>query len=74
MNLKDITTVLKNARHHRPKRIYCPKCASPNIGLAANYDYLLGSRKYICKECGYTGPIIMELEKDENANEKEHTS
>jgi hypothetical protein len=28
-------------------------------------DYWLTPRKYICRKCGYSGPIVMEIEKEE---------
>jgi phage-related protein len=39
--------------------------------LSSSLDYWLTPKKYICEECGYHGPIVMEL--DEN-NEKDEGS
>jgi predicted RNA-binding Zn-ribbon protein involved in translation (DUF1610 family) len=64
--LGDIREVLKTLRYSKPTKIYCPRCASPNINLSSSFDYWITPKKYLCKDCGYTGPIVMELEKEEN--------
>ncbi len=64
--LGDIREVLKMLKRKNPSKVYCPRCASPNIGFSGNLDYWLIPGKYVCKNCGYTGPIVMELEKEEN--------
>lgn len=64
--LGDIRDVLKTLKHAKPSKIYCPKCASPNIHLSDRLDYWLTPKKYVCEDCGYIGPIVMELEKEEN--------
>lgn len=67
--------MLRALRHGRSSKIYCPRCGSGKIGLSRragdalhggrNPDYWLFPRKYECTECGYNGPVVMELEKDE---------
>ncbi|MEM1538981.1 MAG: hypothetical protein QXK33_01010 [Candidatus Bathyarchaeia archaeon] len=49
-------------KHHAPSKIYCPKCGSPNIRLSSSLDYWLTPKKYVCENCGYFGPVVMELE------------
>lgn len=63
--LKDIKEVLKTLSRRRPTNIYCPRCGSPKIHLSSSLDYWLTPKKYVCENCGYIGPIIMELEKEE---------
>jgi len=36
----------------------CPKCKSENVMR----DFLMISTTYTCKDCGYTGAFILELE------------
>jgi predicted RNA-binding Zn-ribbon protein involved in translation (DUF1610 family) len=67
--LGDIWDILKSLKHRRPSKAYCPKCASPNIHLSKGSDYCLIPMKYVCENCGYTGPIVMELEKKESKRE-----
>jgi predicted RNA-binding Zn-ribbon protein involved in translation (DUF1610 family) len=61
-NLKEVFGSLKR---RSPTKIYCPRCGSPNIRLSSSLDYWLTPKKYVCENCGYTGPIVMELEKEE---------
>jgi len=67
--LGDIREVLKTLKHGKPSKIYCPRCASPNIHLSSSFDYWLTPKKYVCDDCGYSGLIVMELEKEENQGE-----
>jgi hypothetical protein len=71
-----IRDVLKHAKHRKPTQIYCPRCASPKIGLSSSLAVWLTPKEYHCEECGYTGIIVMELEKIEETDqekEKEET-
>jgi predicted RNA-binding Zn-ribbon protein involved in translation (DUF1610 family) len=63
--LENFREVLKTLKHRKPSKIYCPKCASSGITLSSSLDIWLTPKKYICNNCGYVGPIIMELEKEE---------
>ncbi len=67
--LENIREVLKTIKHRKPCGIFCPKCASPKIRLFSSLDAWLTPKKYICEDCGYAGPIIMELEKIEEEKE-----
>ncbi|MCW4018838.1 MAG: NOB1 family endonuclease [Candidatus Bathyarchaeota archaeon] len=61
-NLRD---VFKTVKHKKPTQIFCPRCGSPTLQLSSSLDYWLTPQKYLCKECGYMGPVFMELEKEE---------
>ena len=69
--LKNIRQVFKTIKHSKPKLIFCPRCTSPNLTLSSSLDYWLTPKKYLCPDCGYTGIVYMELEKEE---EKETTN
>ena len=62
---QNIKEVLKTLKRRKPAKIYCPRCGSPNIHLSSSFDYWLTPKKYVCEDCGYVGPIVMELEKEE---------
>jgi predicted RNA-binding Zn-ribbon protein involved in translation (DUF1610 family) len=65
MNLiQDIRDLLKNTRHRRPTHKYCPKCGNPHIHATRTYLAGITPANYTCEECGYHGPVIMELEKE----------
>ncbi|MEM2911272.1 MAG: hypothetical protein QXM52_03180 [Candidatus Bathyarchaeia archaeon] len=68
--LQNICEVFKTLKHRGPEKTYCPRCGSPKIRLSSSLDYWLTPKKYVCENCGYTGPIVMELEKDEDEKAK----
>jgi predicted RNA-binding Zn-ribbon protein involved in translation (DUF1610 family) len=63
--LQNVREVLKSLKHRKPAKIYCPKCCSPKIKMYSTFDLWLTPQKYVCDNCGYIGPIILELEKEE---------
>lgn len=63
--LENVREVFDMLKHRKPSRIYCPRCASPRITLSSSFDVWLMPRRYLCQNCGYLGPIILELEKEE---------
>jgi len=60
----------KTVKHRKPAQIYCPKCASPKIHLSSSLDLWLTPKSYVCEECGYSGLIVMELEKEEESSKE----
>jgi len=42
----------------------CPKCGSPQIESASWLDGWVFPNRYVCADCGYSGYIVMELEKE----------
>ncbi len=66
MNLfREMGDMLRSVKHRRPAQVYCPRCFSPKIRLSGGLDFWFNSRKYVCTECGYYGPLVLELEKIE---------
>jgi predicted RNA-binding Zn-ribbon protein involved in translation (DUF1610 family) len=65
--LENVREVFNTLKHRKPSRIYCPKCASPKINLSSSLEIWLLPKKYLCENCGYIGPIVMELEKEEES-------
>jgi transcription elongation factor Elf1 len=62
--LENIREVFKTLKHRQPSQIYCPRCCSSKISLHSSLDYGLMPKKYVCANCGYMGPVVMELEKE----------
>ncbi|MFB3889717.1 MAG: hypothetical protein ACE14S_09520 [Candidatus Bathyarchaeia archaeon] len=60
----NVRNVFKTVKHRGPTKIYCPRCASPNISLHSSLDFWLTPQLYLCKDCGYLGAVVMELEKE----------
>jgi predicted RNA-binding Zn-ribbon protein involved in translation (DUF1610 family) len=63
INMREVIRILKR---RGPSKIFCPKCGSPDIQLSSRFLYGVTPRVYVCRSCGYNGPIVMELEKEEN--------
>ncbi len=48
----------------------CPVCGSRKIRLSSSLDGWLTPEIYICEECGYRGPIYLELQIEADKNDK----
>ncbi len=42
----------------------CPICESRNLRLSSQFDGWLVPELYICPDCGYKGPIYLEIQID----------
>ena len=63
--LRNFREVVKNLKHRRPSAKLCPRCGSPKLRLSSRFDIWLFPEQYICVNCGYRGPVVMELVKEE---------
>jgi ribosomal protein L32 len=66
--LADFREVLKGLKHKKVGEEtinVCPKCGSKKIAHMNPWLYGITPRHYVCTECGYKGPIVMELTKTE---------
>jgi len=62
--LRNLREVVKSLKHSQPTPKLCPRCASPKLRLSSRFDIWLFPEQYICQNCGYKGPIVLELEKE----------
>ena len=68
--LKTIAEVFSRLKRGRVKcRIACPKCGSFNVKPMTALDDWLTPAQYVCEDCGYTGPIILEVEENTGGRE-----
>ncbi|MDH5438487.1 MAG: hypothetical protein OEX76_06260 [Candidatus Bathyarchaeota archaeon] len=68
--LKTLSDVFKSMKRRSPSLKLCPRCGSPKLRLSSRFDGWLTPEQYICENCGYKGPVVMELEeKKENTNQ-----
>jgi len=63
--LRNFREVVKNLKHKRASPKLCPRCGSPNLGLSTRFDVWLLPEQYVCSQCGYKGPVTLELEQEE---------
>jgi predicted RNA-binding Zn-ribbon protein involved in translation (DUF1610 family) len=71
--LRNVREVVKNLKHSPSAPKLCPRCGSPHMRLSSRFDMWLFPEQYICGNCGYKGPIVLRLEKQEESSEKEIT-
>jgi len=68
--LKNLRDVFKSMKRRNQTLKLCPRCGSPKLRLSSRFDVWLTPEQYICENCGYKGPIVMEIEeKKELANQ-----
>ncbi len=67
--LEDVREVLRGLRRREPGQKFCPKCGAP-LQLSSRFDIWFTPEKYVCKKCGYWGPIAMELERASKREEQ----
>jgi ribosomal protein L37AE/L43A len=59
-NIKGIFETLKKVKHSSPRPKFCPKCKRHNIFPRQAFGIL--PLKYQCRDCGYEGTLVLELE------------
>lgn len=62
-----LSKIFKRVKWRSPSKRhqkYCPRCGSFNIKLSSRFDGWLTPEQYVCRDCGYRGPIILEIEED----------
>ena len=60
--------VIRRLRHGGSGVRVCPRCGSPRIRRMGGLSGWLLPTIYICPDCGYQGPIVLELEKEEDGD------
>ena len=69
--LRDMHEVFRGLKRRRkPAPELCPVCGSSKLRLSSRFDSWLIPVRYVCEDCGYKGPIIMEMEKEEPSAEQ----
>ena len=71
--LSDLNEVLKGLKHKKIGEAtskLCPRCGSPNIKISSGFDtyprlYGITPEKYVCNNCGYSGPLFLEHKREE---------
>ncbi|MCD6348711.1 MAG: hypothetical protein J7L91_03720 [Candidatus Korarchaeota archaeon] len=52
----------------------CPICGSTNIRKASPFSGWLLPEEYVCLDCGYRGPVVAEIEVDEDEVKEDGSS
>lgn len=70
-NFREVVKELKHKKLDESVTFLCPKCTSNKISINGGSNiypnmYGITPRKYVCSDCGYNGPLILEKIKEEN--------
>lgn len=68
----DILRGLRWVSPSKNKILLCPRCGSQNIRLSSKFDAWLMPRRYVCDDCGYIGPIILEVDEEDGEINQEN--
>ncbi len=55
------------------KIMVCPVCGSTNIKKVSAFSGWLLPEEYVCLDCGYRGPVVAEIEVDEDEIEEDRS-
>jgi len=67
-DMRRMRSLVKNVKWKAPstKSVKCcPRCGSSKIKLSSRFDVWLTPEQYVCEDCGYKGPVVLEREIDE---------
>jgi hypothetical protein len=67
--LKGIRNALKHVKHSAPKPKFCPKCQCHRIYPVSLFGIM--PTTYRCRECGYEGTMVFEIDLEEDARSGE---
>jgi len=42
----------------------CPRCGSTNVTKSGPFDGWLFPIRYVCRDCGYSGTLVLEVERE----------
>jgi len=63
--VRRILEKIRKLRRSSTKVLVCPRCGSTRLSLSSKLDAWLTPRRYFCADCGYVGPIVMEVEEED---------
>ena len=71
-DFREVVKGLKRKKLGEHATKLCPKCGSPKITISCGFDayprlYGITPIRYVCGECGYSGPLVLEQTKEETS-------
>jgi predicted RNA-binding Zn-ribbon protein involved in translation (DUF1610 family) len=69
-DFREVVKELKRKKLGEHTTKLCPKCGSPEITISSGFDayprlFGITPERYVCVECGYNGPLVLEQTKEE---------
>lgn len=71
---ENLREVLKGLKRRKLAPKLCPKCRSPELRLSSRFDIWLTPEQYVCGNCGYKGPVVMEIEEEGSKKQRRCSS
>jgi len=62
--LENLLEVFKGLKRGKLVPKLCPRCGSLKLRLSSRFDVWLTPEQYVCENCGYKGPVVMEIEEE----------
>ncbi len=62
--------VLKGLKRRGESAIACPRCGSLRISKSTGMDGWMLPPLYLCSECGYSGRLVLEIDKKSLARDR----
>ncbi len=71
-DLYKVVTKLKRKKFGSLTPRLCPRCGSSKLKFSSSFEtyprmFGLTPGQYVCENCGYKGPIALELDEEENS-------
>jgi len=63
--------VVKALKRRGDSTIACPRCGSLNISKSSGMDGWMLPPLYLCRECGYAGRLVLEIDREALTHERE---
>lgn len=70
--MESFKNFLKSLKRKRSNPLaICPKCGNPKVSQLNSLSGWLTPSMYVCNKCGYTGPILLEVDSSNDLSEDE---
>jgi transposase-like protein len=66
MRAGDLLNILGSLNRRKVDQFICPRCNSLNIGSDGFLEGWLLPNRFVCKDCGYSGFMVVELERTDD--------
>ncbi len=68
-SLENLRWLFKGLKRRNSVLKLCPRCRSHKITLSSHFDIWLTPERYVCEDCKYIGPVVMEIGEERKQTE-----
>ena len=69
--MRRLVDVVKALKRRGDSAIVCPRCGSQRISKSSGMDGWMLPPLYLCRECGYAGRLVLEIDKQGLARKRQ---